>query len=373
MKKKIYFENLDAIRFLCFLSVFFHHSFYTESIEIQNSEWYLFITRTLFANGNLGVNFFFVLSGFLITFLLIEEKKLNGKISIVKFWMRRVLRIWPLYFFCLFFGFIIFPEIKSIFGQIPQETANPWMYITFLSNFDIIYSDLPDASTLGVLWSIAIEEQFYLVWPILIYFIPIKKLWILFTSLLIVNVMYRFFNYSYMNFEYHTLSCMSDLVIGATGAWLISISAKFKTHIQQIPKLFIALIYVGFISFYFFRSEFMIYISVTFERIVFSLFIIYIILEQIYAENSLFKFGKIKQFTNLGQISYGLYSLHFIGILIATMISRKLGINTDLWHIILIDTPLSLLLTIVISKVSYRYYEEPFLKLKKKFQFITKQ
>lgn len=372
MKKKIYFENLDAIRFLCFLIVFLHHSFYTESAEIKSNEWYTFITRSLFNNGNLGVNFFFVLSGFLITFLLIEEKKLNGVISLKNFWIRRILRIWPLYFFCLIFGFLIFPQIKLLFGQIPIETANPWMYISFLSNFDIIYSDLPDASTLGVLWSIAIEEQFYLVWPVFLYLIPLKRLWILFVSLISISLLYRYFNYSYMNYEYHTLSCMSDLVIGSFGAWLIAFSDKFKTRIQSLPRSIIILTYAGFFAFFFFRSEFMIYISLTFERIFFSFLILTIILEQVYSKNSVIKLGKLKFLTKLGQISYGLYSLHFIAILITTILTKKLGINQELWQIILIDTPVSLLITIFISKISYTYLESPFLRLKKKFQFITK-
>ena len=80
--KKIYFENLDGLRFLCFLSVFFFHSFHTENVLIKSSKFYLFFEKHLFGNGNLGVNFFFVLSGFLITYLLIEEKKLNGQIDI---------------------------------------------------------------------------------------------------------------------------------------------------------------------------------------------------------------------------------------------------------------------------------------------------
>src|SRR4051812_22277340 len=115
MTKKVYFENLDGLRFLCVLAVFFFHSFYTEFDYIKNQDSYFFIKKELFGNGNLGVNFFFVLSGFLITFLLIEEKKLNGQINLWKFWMRRILRIWPLFYFCVFFGFVIFPFLKTLF------------------------------------------------------------------------------------------------------------------------------------------------------------------------------------------------------------------------------------------------------------------
>jgi peptidoglycan/LPS O-acetylase OafA/YrhL len=92
--KRVYFENLDGLRFLCFLSVFFFHSFHTDFDSIRATDTYHFIKRDIFGNGNLGVNFFFVLSGFLITYLLIEEKNLNGQIDIKRFWLRRILRIW---------------------------------------------------------------------------------------------------------------------------------------------------------------------------------------------------------------------------------------------------------------------------------------
>ena len=135
MKKRIYFENLDGLRFLCFLSVFFFHSFYTDSSELKTSSVYHFVKVGIFGNGNIGVNFFFVLSGFLITFLLLEEKKLRGQIKLKNFWLRRILRIWPLFYSCVFFGFVIFPKLKLLLGQIPNETATPFFSLTFWSTW----------------------------------------------------------------------------------------------------------------------------------------------------------------------------------------------------------------------------------------------
>jgi len=78
-KKHVYFENLDALRFLSFLAVFFYHRFSTEFANVTPSQVYQFIKKGVFGNGNLGVNFFFVLSGFLITYLLIAERKKDRK------------------------------------------------------------------------------------------------------------------------------------------------------------------------------------------------------------------------------------------------------------------------------------------------------
>jgi len=114
--QQIFFENLDGLRFLCFLAVFFFHSFHTEFQEIKSDEYYTLIKKGIFGNGNLGVNFFFVLSGFLITYLLIKEKEIRHKINIPFFWMRRILRIWPLYFLCVFFWFFHIPTNQIFHG-----------------------------------------------------------------------------------------------------------------------------------------------------------------------------------------------------------------------------------------------------------------
>ncbi len=374
MKKRIYFENLDGLRFLCFLAVFFFHSFHTEYAYIRDSNTYHFVKRNIFGNGSLGVNFFFVLSGFLITFLLIEEKKLNGQVNLKNFWIRRILRIWPLFYFCIFFGFVIFPFLKQFFGQVPNETANPFYYLTFINNFDFIQKGLPDASVLGVLWSIAVEEQFYLIWPIILFLFPVKKLWIPFALIMTINLIFRAMYNNYEMHEFHTISCIGDMTIGAIGAWLINVSDKFKDRITHLSKMEIVGIYLLFTGIFFFRDELLITNSTirVFERAFIALCILLIILEQTFSENSFFKMSNFKTVSKLGVITYGLYCLHFVGILIATTITKKTGINTSIWQVFFIDTPLALLFSIIISKLSYRFYESPFLKLKERFAFITK-
>ncbi len=374
MKKKIYFENLDGLRFLCFLSVFLFHSFYTENELIKSSPIYHFVTEEVFKNGNLGVNFFFVLSGFLITYLLIAEKQLNGQINLKKFWIRRILRIWPLFYFCVGFGFLIFPQLKLFFGQIPNETANPIYYITFLNNFDFIQNGLPDASVLSVLWSIAIEEQFYLIWPIILYFFPIKKYWIPFVSIILISIVSRALNDRPLFHELHTLSCIGDMTVGAFGAWLIHQRNSLKLKIENLNRLYIVFIYLIFFFIYFFRDE-MISIGYgvrIFERIIIALVILFIILEQNYANNSFFKLSNFKQISKLGVISYGLYCLHKIAILIVITLTEKYALNTELWQTIALETLLALLLTLIMAKFSFKFYELPFLKIKNRFSYFTK-
>jgi len=373
MTKKIYFENLDGLRFLCFLSVFFFHSFHSDLDYIKSADIYQFIKQGIFSNGNLGVNFFFVLSGFLITYLLIEEKKLNGQIDIRKFWIRRILRIWPLFYLCVIFGFFGFPILKSIFGQHPNESASIWYYLTFTNNFDFINKGLPDASILGVLWSVAIEEQFYFVWPIILYLLPIKKYWISFSAVIIGSIIFRAANNTYLAHEFHTLSCIGDMAMGAFGAWLIQISDKFKNKIQNLNPVYILITYISFFTIFLFRDELFlndILVLRVIERPIIAFVILFIILEQCFSEKSFFKMSKFKLLTKFGTMSYGLYCLHFVGILIVTTITKKYAINTELWQVLILDTSLALAITMLISLVSYHFYEKPFLKLKDRFAYI---
>lgn len=372
MKAKIFFPNLDGLRFFCFLAVFLFHSFHSVYDHILNDPFYKFIKYDLFGNGNLGVNFFFVLSGFLITYLLLVEKSLSEKINIPNFYIRRILRIWPLFFFCVAFGFIVFPFIKKIAGEVPNEAADPVYYLFFLNNFDFI-KNRPDSSVLGVLWSVAVEEQFYLFWPLILAFLSTRFIPFVFVIIIIQSVVFRFLNFDALIMEYHTLSCINDMAIGGLGAYAVFTSPALIKWIQNLHKNWIILSYCILLFVLLTRSELLqaTAVSAAFERVLVAFLFLFIILEQNYANHSLFKLSDFKWITYLGKRTYGLYCLHFIGILTVTQITKMLGINTALWQVLIIDTVFSLLTTLLIAEISYRFYETPFLKLKERFSLVT--
>lgn len=374
-KKKIYFENLDGLRFFCFLAVFFFHSFITEIPAIADSDGYHIVKNEVFANGFLGVNFFFVLSGFLITYLLIEEKNLKGKIDIPKFWLRRILRIWPLYYLCVMIGFFVFPAIKSIAGGLPEESANIWYYLAFISNFDYIKNGLPDAPGLGVLWSVAIEEQFYLVWPVILSLFPVRNFWIPFVTIILGSFVFRAYNIDEDKLhEMHTLSCIGDMAIGASGAWLYHQRKKFSSFIENLSTPAIVLIYVLLISIFLFRDDVLLQNNVVkvFERAFIACVMLLVILEQCFSNNSFYKMSSFKSVTRLGIYTYGLYCVHFLVISLTMGVTKKLGLNTSLWQVLILEPAIALTITIIIAKLSYKYFESPFLKFKDRFSFITK-
>src|SRR5687768_15938724 len=192
-KEKVFFPNLDGLRFFSFFAVFLYHTYLTffNNIKEVHSDAYG-VTAFLFKNGNLGVNFFFVLSGFLITFLLIKEREFKGTIHVPNFYVRRILRIWPLFYLCVFIGFIIFPIIKKMSGGVPMEVAQPIYYIFFANNFDFMHSwpTKPDATILSVLWSVAVEEQFYLTWPVILRFTPARFYKFVFPGIMLLSLVF---------------------------------------------------------------------------------------------------------------------------------------------------------------------------------------
>lgn len=373
-KRSVFFPNLDGLRFFSFLSVFLYHSWHTSHAELRDHPVRVFLKRELFGNGELGVNFFFVLSGFLITYLLLEEERARGYFSIGNFYLRRILRIWPLFYACVGFGFVVFPLFKRLFGQEPAETARPIYYLFFLNNFDLIASGLPDASILGVLWSVAVEEQFYLAWPILLRLVPARRRTLLFAGLVVLSLGFRavWLDHPAM-LAHHTLSCIGDMAVGGWGAQQAATSAEFRERLRRMSRPLIAAIYALAGLLYFGRDELVeLGLPVLLERLMIAVACLLVILEQNYAERSLLKLSRLRRISRLGNYTYGLYCLHFVGILIAITVTTRLGINRQLWQLLLIDGALSLALTTGLAWSSYHMFEKHFLRLKDRFAYVVR-
>jgi peptidoglycan/LPS O-acetylase OafA/YrhL len=159
ISKKI-FPNLNAYRFLAALLVVFHH---VEQIR-YNAHLVNLKQYSLFNNGGLAVQFFFVLSGFLITYLLFNELESTKNISLPTFYLKRILRIWPLYYVLVFLGFVVLPlamsKQASFINKFPYLNAEGLMlYLCILPN---IANAIWSKHFLISLWSIGVEEQFYL-------------------------------------------------------------------------------------------------------------------------------------------------------------------------------------------------------------------
>ncbi len=378
-ESKTYFENLDFLRFIAFFTVFAGHTalgtFFINRIHIDVINKFILV----FSQGGTGVSFFFVLSGFLITYLLLIEKEKTGKINVRNFYVRRILRIWPLYYLTVLFTFIIYPKVKVLLNNIDPIPNNIWMHLTFLSNFDIINVERNEMISgikrlpvmIGVNWSIAIEEQFYLVWPLLFAFIPKKFYKYIFVVIIFISAIFRYINRADSLVTYfHTLAVFSDLAIGGLFAYLSINSFTFQQFFKQIKKYQIAIIYlIGFIILMYGNFIFPNKYDIAYMRIITTIFFAFIITEQNFSEHSIYKLGKIKFITRLGKYTYGLYLIHPIGIqAVAIVLYKILKLNEMHATTQLIYIFSAFIVSIIIGFISYTYYETPFLKLKNKFE-----
>ncbi len=366
---KVFFPNLDGLRFLAFFAVLLRHSADTDFQYIQTNPVYLFVKKYLYMNGLLGVNFFFVLSGFLITYLLLNEKAIFGKIDVRAFYIRRVLRIWPVYFLTLLLAFFVIPFIQNINGISNPVQANPWYYIFFIGNF---HPGTPNSPLLDRLWSIAVEEQFYLIWPLLFAFIPVKKLPWVFFILLLISICFRIIYNDNNELVFgNTLASMSDLVIGSWAAYLIFNRKGLKSYFENIPRWQILFIYLVTFSILVGYKVLLKNIPYQFAfQVLFGVVFALVILEQNYAKNSFFKLSNFKWISKWGVWTYGLYCYHAIGIYAAIYISSLFHLNTTTFEVLITDTLIALTVSLLISWFSYKYFETPFLRLKNKLQKV---
>ena len=370
MKDKVFFPNLDGLRFFAFLLVFLQHGF-GKAITFVRSDYSNLLLRPFIA-GEAGVSFFFVLSGFLITYLILTEISLNGQVDIISFYIRRALRIFPLYFLVVIWGTLVYSQLKTSFG-FPDYIAfdNPLLYFIFLSNFDvinIIHKGIMGALSTNITWSVAVEEQFYLVWASLFYLLKPNLYKYFFPFIIIGSLFFRFwYRDDSIILYFHTFSVISDMSVGGGCAYLAIQSSVFREFFYNLKRKWIVLIYVlGLIVFWFEHQLF----TEELKRFVPTIFYAFIILEQNYSSNSFFKMKNFKNISSLGKYTYGLYLLHPIAIHFCDITARLLKINTETFMRSLLQGLIAFFLSIVLSYYCYHFIEKKFLKLKNKFSYI---
>lgn len=368
-KEKIHFDNLDGLRFIGAFMVFLFHAF-----TINREVWGDFFESTPFlcirkltSIGHYGVNLFFVLSGFLITYLLLKELKERGKIHVGFFLVRRILRLWPLYFVIVLFGFFIFPHLP--FGTATVHEF--WRYSLFLSNFDEIINGSRDSiNFLTATWSVSIEEQFYIGWAVVIGFFQwktIRSFQLFFLLVITSSLLFRIYHvYDPLVVYYHTISVISDMAIGGFLATIV-----FETHsiqwIVNLKKWQIFGIYLLGICFLFVPHQVLPGRFILLERLISGIFFAFVIIEQLQSKHSFFKADKIPFFQRAGKLTYGFYLFHCILIFYICKTFEYMGWTHQTGYFILYFI-LLLVTNSLLSVISYSYFEKPLLNLKRYFR-----
>ncbi|HEX9958262.1 MAG TPA: acyltransferase [Fibrella sp.] len=384
----IYFRGFNGVRFIAASAVIVHHIEEYKSVFLFGRED-LSERPMVYQLGRLGVSLFFVLSGFLITYLLLAEKQKTGRIDIRKFYIRRVLRIWPLYFLVVGLGLLVWPLIPilqtpSLLGDVHNQFGLKLLfYGLVLPNFALALFD--NVPMVGHTWSIGVEEQFYLMWPWLVLSRNPKRTLLVVLSIggllaawffyerFIVGPLYlgdqvKKSPFTFLAFflAQFRIGCMA---IGGAGAWLL-----FSRH-PLLPTVFRRDVQIAV------YSVLAICIAYSFRPLGFNyefyaLFFCFLLLNLAGNPDSLVKLDNpVTRF--MGDISYGLYMYH--PLLITLCINSLLllwpgrpvdGATADPLFMALLYVS-SFVLTTLVAWLSYHYFEKPFLSLKDRFAVVA--
>ncbi len=362
---KLYFPNLNGLRFIGALFVIINHTeqlkvFFKIGNDVSN------FAKNI---GKLGVMLFFVLSGFLITYLLLTEEKSFDKIHIKKFYIRRFLRIVPLYTLLIILAFFIIPHIS--FLEIPRMknpldgnfTAILLLHLFFIPNLaTAIYGFIP---YIAQAWSIGTEEQSYLLWPLLFRKIKNNRLFlmigiVLFHFSIRIILSNKFFlpiphNEILQKFWVHFN--IDAIAIGSFFAILYFTKNPVLKYILNINFFYCISLTTALLLFLAIKIP---YIHYLFYSILFGIIIL-----NLSVNNKLKNVLEWSVLNYLGKISYGIYMYHFIVLIPVLVLAEKIKTTNYIFIYSLILT-----ITIIIASISYHFFESFFLKRKKKYTLI---
>jgi len=361
--------GLDGLRAIAFLLVF---AFHTDYLQF----------------GWVGVLLFFVLSGFLITGILLDMKKtLAAKDYFFKFYGRRFLRIFPLYYFYLILMtalalWLFSISYRPLYMQIFLDQV--WYAIFYVYDFFFGTIAFNYSFFLDHFWSLSVEEQFYIFWPLLILLVPEKSLKKLFLSVIAFGLIFRIaFLLIYRAGIFRFLADSAPLAIFplpfshmdafAFGAYISRFGIP-KAKEQFIPLL-VALPIIGFASQYIATGEMGTISSMGYPLLLPNAYQFiwgYTLLNYFFAVTiySVVKHGLFNRFLEwrplryLGKISYGLYVYHFPIIWFAIRV-RDLGVVDPYAKPVI--ALISFIGTLLVASLNYKYLEKPLLNLKDRF------
>lgn len=311
-----------------------------------------------------AVIFFFVLSGFLITFLLLNEKERKGSIDIRSFYIRRILRIFPLYYLVLITGAVLLILFHGQLGQGLKHNLliTVFAYGSLVPNIASYMGYTPDL--VSVLWSVGAEVQFYAFWPLLI-----NKAKKLLDRIILFLLAYLAFKYlfTWLNFppkawslaDYMPFDCMA---IGGIAACLYNNrSAALPIIYHPVTQVFTWLFFTLSVFYHPLRIPFLGLLNTDLHAAVYAVIILNVGTNTktiISLENRVLNF--------LGKISYGIYGYHFIVLFLLSLCLKGAlaSLSSLAAHVIMFTTVV--LTTIVIAYLSNHYIEAWFLR--KKYQ-----
>lgn len=366
----VHFPGLNGLRFFAAMVVAVSH---VELLKQYHGLPSAYENPVVYELGRLAVTLFFVLSGYLITYLLLTEKQLTGTIAVGAFYMRRVLRIWPLYFLLGALAFFVFPRIGAM--QVPgvtEQLADNLRYTLPLFTLflpQLALSMFAPAPFAEPAWSIGVEEQFYLLWPLLMRRFRSFLVLAIVVIVVILAARYgavamatanrhdadalRFWNVVISYFYFTRIECMA---IGGLFAWLVF--HKKRTILAFLHHPLVQVATYGLIAYVLFTSARKPIFSYGWYAVLFGILIVNVSTNP----RSLLRLPS-RPFDFLGNISFSIYMFHEVAIQLTIAVLGKQVSNPLLYAT-------SLSLTIAIASAAYLWFERPFLRLKARFAIV---
>jgi len=369
---KIHFHTFDALRFFAFLKVFLFH--------LPNvlpgdpaMEWF---RDHIKHGGGVGVSFFFVLSGFLITYILTYEKLNTGKIDLKRFFVRRAFRIWPLFYLVVIIVFLLPPDFAQHWGlHMNGGGYDPdWRFsLTFTENYKSIIMDSgPKLTPLPVFWSLCIEEHFYIIWMIVFFFIRPKGIPYFLGTTVLIAWIFRFFETSiyetenvstndlFTNIDYFAISGLLGYAVAKNYRRVADLVIRIPYAIR-IGYIFAVLTLLYFQKDLFVHHDFF---PEVLKYTLFSTVFAGLLIVFIPQEKGGLRIRDKHLLSWLGRISYGLYVYHLVWIHVLMKVFKYNGWDLNHWSTFGLFVLITFSGTVLTSAISYYWFEKPILSFR---------
>jgi peptidoglycan/LPS O-acetylase OafA/YrhL len=367
--RSFYRPELDVVRFIAFFLVFIHHTLPRDPKLYDLPPAWAHLLASMVNAGGFGLSVFFTLSAYLICELLLREKSLTGKVDMSRFYKRRILRIWPLYFLGLMLGAVWAFHYGNLRNQVPWLAA----YALMVGNIFMGSHGWGEIAMgpAGPLWSISLEEQFYVIWPSVVRFCSERRMCLVAWGVIAVanlSLLYLGLRHADGDGTVWYNSFVQFYLFGAGVLLSIYLRGRMPT-LSSVARIGLALCApcCWFFASFAYNLKTRGHLATVGELLPGYLLVVAGCLALML---SLMGVKRVPAWmATLGRLSYGLYVFHMLAIIACLDVANRLHVR----HLILVTELPIFLVTLGLASLSYKYFEAPFRRWKDRAAIIHSQ